>query len=96
MQLNSSQNMSKCQKTSSKDQLASATEDLIAILKKPHPPTPFLDQGTKTNDAIQKLQEIFTPRQQNESTRVSSQAATRVMNRAATRVGLPTINENEI
>ena len=39
-------------KTSSEDRLASATEDLIAILKKPHPPTPFLDQGTKTNDAI--------------------------------------------
>ena len=39
-------------KTSSEDRLASATEDLIAILKKPHPPTPFLDQGTKTNNAI--------------------------------------------
>ena len=38
-------------KTSSEDRLASATKDLIAILKKPHPPTPFLDQGTKTNDA---------------------------------------------
>ena len=36
-------------KTSSEDRLASATEDLTAILKKPHPPTPFLDQGTKTN-----------------------------------------------
>ena len=35
-------------KTSSEDRLASATEDLIAILKKVHPPTPFLDQGTKT------------------------------------------------
>ena len=58
-------------KTSSENRLASATEDLIAILKKPHPPTLFLDQGTKTNDAIRKLQEIFTPRQQNEaSTRV--------------------------
>ena len=54
-------------KTSSKDRLASATEDLlIAILKKPHPLTPFLDEGTKTNDAIQKLKEMFTPRQQNE------------------------------
>ena len=30
-------------KTSSEDRLASATEDLIAILKKPHSPTPFLD-----------------------------------------------------
>ena len=67
-------------KTSSKDRLASATEDLVAILKKSHPPTPFLNQGTKTNDAIQKLQEIFTPRQQNESTRVPGRAATRVTN----------------
>ena len=96
-------------KTSSEDRLASATEDLIAILKKPHPPTPFLDQGTKTNDAIRKLQEIFTPRQRNEaSTRVPGRAATRVVrqpeeeqqqhfnNRATPRVELPTINENEI
>ena len=60
-------------KKSSEDWLASATKDHIAILKKPHPPTPFLDQGTKTNDAIQKLQEIFTPRQLNEaSTRVKT------------------------
>ena len=83
-------------KTSSEDQLASATEDLIAILKKPHPPTPFLDQGTKTNGAIQKLQEIFTPRQWNEaSKRVTRHAPTRVT-RSATRVELPTIEENEI
>ena len=47
-----SQNMSKCQKKSSEDRLASATKDLITILKKPHPPTPFLDQGIKTNNAI--------------------------------------------
>ena len=97
-------------KTSSEDRLASATEDLIAILKKPHPPTPFLDQGTKTNDAINKLSEIFTPRQQNdESTRVPEGAATRVVgqpeenqqqhfntNRVATRVALPATNEDEI
>ena len=54
-------------KTSSEDRLASATEDLIAILQKPHPPTPFLDQGTKTKDAIKKLSEIFTPRQRNKA-----------------------------
>ena len=83
-------------KTLSADNLASATEDLIAILKKPHPPTLFLDQRTMTNDAIQKLQEIFTPRQQNEvSTRVSGQASTRA-NRAATRVELPIIDKDEI
>ena len=43
------------QKISSEDRLASATEGLIEILKKPHPLTPFLDQGTKTNDDIRKL-----------------------------------------
>ena len=59
-------------------------------------PTLFLDQGTKTNDAIQKLQEIFTPRQQNEvSTRVLGRASSRVI-RAATRVELSTIDEDEI
>ena len=47
-------------KTSAEDRLASATKDLIAILKKPHPPTPFLDQGTKTNDAIYKLQKFHS------------------------------------
>ena len=97
-------------KTSSEDRLASATEDLIAILKKLHPPTPFLDQGTKTNDAIRKLREIFIPKQQNEaSTRVPGRASPRVnrqreeeqqqhfnTNRAATRVALPTIDEDEI
>ena len=44
-------------KTTSEDRLSSATKDLIAILKKLHPPKPFLDQGTKTNDNIRKLQE---------------------------------------
>ena len=39
-------------KTSSEDRLASATKDLIVILKKLHPPTPILDQRTKANDAI--------------------------------------------
>ena len=59
-------------KTSSKDRLASATEDLVEILQKSHPPTPFLDQGTKTNDTIRELQKIFKPRQRDnaESTRV--------------------------
>ena len=76
-------------KTSSEDRLTSTTKDLIAILKKPHPPTPFLDQGTKTNGVIQKLQKIFAPRQQNE-------ASTRVLGRASPRVELPTIDEDEI
>ena len=55
-----------------------------------------MDQGTKTNDAIRKLQEIFTPRQLNEtSTRVTGCASTMVT-QAATRVELPTIDNNEI
>ena len=70
-------------KTSSEDRLASATEDLIAILKKPHPPTPFLDQGTKTNHAIRNLRKIFTPRQQTGlAARVRRRAATRVITQA--------------
>ena len=82
--------------TSSEDRLASATKNLIAIWKKLHPPTPFLDQGTKTNDNIRKLQKIFTPRQQNEAfTRVMERGSTR-MNQTATRVVLPTIDEVEI
>ena len=42
-------------KTSSEDTLAQATENLGEILQKSHPPTSFLDQGTKTNDAIREL-----------------------------------------
>ena len=49
--------------TSSEDRLAEATENLVEILQKSHPPTPFLDQGTRTNDAIRELQKIFKPRQ---------------------------------
>ena len=62
-------------KTSSEDRLASATEDLVAILKTPHPATPFLNQGTKTNDAIKELQKIFKPKQKpNETTRMNRSA----------------------
>ena len=87
--------------TSSEDRLASVTEDLVAILQQPHPPTPFLNQGTKTNDAINRLSEIFTPRQRNEAaTRVAGQQEDQHQhfntNRVATRVALPTINEDEI
>ena len=83
-------------KTSLKDRVTSATEDLIAILTKPHPLTPFLDQGTKTNVAIQNLQEIFTLEQRNEaSTKVLEQVSLR-MNQTAIRVELPTIDEDEI
>ena len=80
---------------SSEDRLTSATEK--AIQKKPHPLAPFLDQGTKTNNVTRKLQEIFTPRQQNEvSTCVTRRVVTRIMNCAATRVILPIIDDDEI
>ena len=46
-------------KTSSEDLLAETIEDLPHILKNPHPKQPFIEQGTQTNDAIWKLQEIF-------------------------------------
>ena len=82
-------------KTSSEDRLAEATENLVEILQKSHPPTPFLDQGTKTNDAIRELQKIFKPRQQQNETTRMTRSATRVQG-AATRVQLPTIEENEI
>ena len=42
-------------KTSSEDRLAEAPENLVEILQKSHPPTPFVDQGTRTNDAIREL-----------------------------------------
>jgi hypothetical protein len=45
--------------TSSAGRLAAATEDLLAALENPHPPAPFLDLGTTTNDAIAKLKSIY-------------------------------------
>jgi hypothetical protein len=47
--------------TSTTDRLARATEDLVDILKQPHPATPFLQQGTVVNDAIKQLTGIFSP-----------------------------------
>ena len=57
-----------------------------------YPPTPFLNQGTKTNDAIKEFQKIFQPRQKDivESTRGLGRAVIRVNAR------FPIINENEI
>jgi hypothetical protein len=31
----------------------------VAALEQPHPPTPFLELGTATNDAIAKLKSIY-------------------------------------
>ena len=47
--------------TSTTDRLARATEDLADILQTEHPATPFLQQGTVVNDAIQQLTKIFAP-----------------------------------
>ena len=46
--------------TSSKDRLKQITQDLITVLQKPHPKTPFLDQGDKTSHAIEQLK-IYIP-----------------------------------
>jgi hypothetical protein len=46
---------------STTDQLARATEDIVEILKQPHPATPFLQQGTVVNDAMKQLTTIFSP-----------------------------------
>jgi hypothetical protein len=56
---------------SSVDRLAAATEDLVAALEQPHPPTPFLDLGTSTNDAIAKLRSIYSSPQNKPSQKAS-------------------------
>ena len=81
-------------KTSSEDRLTEVTENLVEILQKSHPPTPFLNQGTKSNDAIRELQKIFKPRQKQNETNRMNRSSTRVQG-TATRVQLPTINDNE-
>jgi hypothetical protein len=73
--------------TSSADRLAAATEDLVAALKNPHPKTPFLDQGTVTNDAIKKLQSIYLSPRDESSLRVpNTVTAPRVLNRTTNRL----------
>jgi hypothetical protein len=49
------------------DRLARATEDLVEILQQPHPPTPFLQQGTIVNDAMKQLTKIFSPPNRNDT-----------------------------
>ena len=48
-------------KTSSRDRLAAAIENMVEVLKNPHPAQPTLEEGTPTNDALTKLQQIFQP-----------------------------------
>ena len=49
------------------DRLARATEDLFEILQATHPATPFPQQGTVINDAMEQLTKIFTPPNRNET-----------------------------
>jgi hypothetical protein len=53
--------------TSTTDRLARATEDLVTILQQEHPATPFLQQGTVVNDAMNQLTKIFTPPKREET-----------------------------
>ena len=79
-------------KTLSEDRLAATLEDLSEILKKPHPKTPFLQQGTETNDAIRKITEIFHPPKSDTvaSPRVVEPATTTKTNKQA----VPRVDEN--
>ena len=49
------------------DRLARATEDLFVILQATCPATPFPQQGTAINDAMEQLTKIFTPPNRNET-----------------------------
>ena len=51
--------------TATTEQLARAMEDLVEILQAPQPATPFLQQGTVINDAMEQLTKIFTPPNRN-------------------------------
>jgi hypothetical protein len=80
--------------TSSANRLARATENLVDILHQPHPATPFLQQGTVINDAMEQLSKIFSP-----PTRVETAMAVptpRVLEpvTAAPRVGETSNNNN--
>eukprot|EP00978_Attheya_sp_CCMP212_P026018 scaffold84797_cov47-Attheya_sp.AAC.2 len=58
--------------TSSEDQLTQITQDLITVLQKPHPKTPFLDQGDKTSNTIAQLKTIFQPPQKDDTRNTAS------------------------
>jgi hypothetical protein len=76
--------------TSTTDRLARASEDLVQILKQPHPATPFLlQQGTVINDAIKQLTKIFTPPNREET--AIAAPSPRVLETAVT---APRVGEN--
>ena len=59
-------------KTSSEERLTQVTQDLLTVLKNPHPRTLFLYQGDKTSNYINKLQSIFQHPQLNDTSKNSS------------------------
>jgi hypothetical protein len=80
--------------TSTTDRLARATEDLTEILQSEHPATPFLQQGTKVNDAIKQLAEIFTPPNREETALAAPSPRVLETAVAAPRVGENNNNNN--
>ena len=58
--------------TSPEDRLTQATKYLLTVLKNTDPRTPFLYQGDKTSDAINKLQSTFQPPQRDDTSKTSS------------------------
>jgi hypothetical protein len=80
--------------TSTTDRLARATEDLAEILQTDHPATPFLQQGTKVNDAIEQLKPIFTPPNREETAMAAPSPRVLEPTIAAPRVGENSNNNN--
>jgi hypothetical protein len=80
--------------TSTTDRLARAAEDLVDILQKEHPATPFLQQGTVVNDAIQQLTKIFTPPNREETAMAAPSPRVLETAVAAPRVGENNNNNN--
>jgi hypothetical protein len=75
--------------TATTDRLARAAEDLAEILKAPHPATPFLQQGTVINDAVEQLKKIFTP-----PTRMETAMAAPIPRVLETAVAAPRVDVN--
>ena len=73
-------------KTSSEYRLTQIIQDLLTVLKESHPKTPFLYQGDKTIDAINKLQNIFHPPQIDDTSKTASPPRMSVTSNQATRV----------
>ena len=75
--------------TATTDRLARAAEDLAEMLQAPHPATPFLQQGTVVNDAMEQLKKIFTP-----PTRMETAMAAPIPRVLETAVAAPRVDVN--